>query len=222
MLKKTITYQDYNGNTRTEDFFFNLSKAEIVEMELRENLQGGLKPILEAVIASNDGRQIMDTFKMIISKAYGIKSPDGRSFLKSEEISSGFLGSEAYSQIFLELVMNPNSAAAFINAIVPADLGSAANPQPQGRPQPQDHLPAQPVTRNVPTTPGFEQVPGPVQHTQPAYDEVHNYPGPPPEQFQSNIQFQGEPQQPEQTMPRPPAPEQYYPRPPHESGLGNQ
>lgn len=198
MLKKTVTYQDYNGNTRTEDFFFNLSKAEIVEMELRENLKG----VLERVIASNDGAQIMDTFRMIIAKSYGIKSPDGRSFLKSEEISSGFLGSEAYSQIFLELVMNPNAAAAFINAIVPADLGSVTNAQPQGRPAPQDHLPAQPVTRNVPTTPGFEPVPTlPQEQPQaPTYEQVHNYP--------------------EQTQPAPQ--EQYYPRPPHESGPGAQ
>lgn len=143
MLKKTISYTDFNDNERTEEFYFNLSKAEIAEWELRENLSGGLHAVLERVVASNDGRKIMDAFREIISKAYGVKSDDGRSFQKSPEISSGFLGSEAYSVLFMELISDPDAAAKFINAIVPKDLaeGAAENAtkEKKGKAKPQDH-----------------------------------------------------------------------------------
>jgi hypothetical protein len=119
MIKKTVTYDDFNGNTRTEDFFFNLSPAEIVEWEMRENLNGGLPELLERVAKSNDGNFIMDTFRLLISKSYGVKSQDGRSFNKSVEIANGFMGTDAYSQIFMELVTDAGVAAEFVRGIVP-------------------------------------------------------------------------------------------------------
>ena len=88
MLKKTVTYVDYNGVERTEDFYFNLSKAEITEMEL--SVEGGLSKMLEDVVNSKDNKQILAVFKEIILKAYGEKSADGRRFMKSEEISKAF------------------------------------------------------------------------------------------------------------------------------------
>lgn len=120
MLKKTITYVDYNGMERTEDFYFNLSKAEVAEMEL--SVQGGFSKMLEEIIASKDNVQIVNLFKQMVLKSYGEKSPDGRRFIKSEEIAQAFAQTEAYSEIFMELALNEDKAAEFVNGILPANL----------------------------------------------------------------------------------------------------
>lgn len=120
MLKKTITYVDYNGVERTEDFYFNLSKAEVAEMEL--SVQGGFSKMLEEIIASKDNVQIVNLFKQMVLKSYGEKSPDGRRFIKSEEIAQAFAQTEAYSEIFMELALNEDKAAEFVNGILPANL----------------------------------------------------------------------------------------------------
>lgn len=120
MLKKTITYVDYNGIERTEDFYFNLSKAEVAEMEL--SVQGGFSKMLEEIIASKDNVQIVSLFKQMVLKSYGEKSPDGRRFIKSEEIAQAFAQTEAYSEIFMELALNEDKAAEFVNGILPANL----------------------------------------------------------------------------------------------------
>lgn len=121
MLKKTMTYVDYNGNERKEDFYFNLSQAEIMEMELTTS--GGLAEMLTRVVEAKDAPAIVKIFKEIIMKAYGEKSPDGKRFIKSEEISNAFEQTEAYSQLFMELATDSNAASEFINGIVPANLG---------------------------------------------------------------------------------------------------
>ena len=118
MLKKTITYNDYNGNERTEDFYFNLTKAEIMEMEL--GTTGGLAEMLTRIVAAQDAPAIIKIFKDIVLKAYGEKSPDGKRFVKSEELSTAFSQTEAYSQLFMELATDADEAAKFINGIVPA------------------------------------------------------------------------------------------------------
>ena len=120
MLKKTITYVDYNGVERTEDFYFNLSKAEVAEMEL--SVQGGFSKMLEEIVASKDNVQIVNLFKQMVLKSYGEKSPDGRRFIKSEEIAQAFAQTEAYSEIFMELALNEDKAAEFVNGIMPANL----------------------------------------------------------------------------------------------------
>lgn len=117
MLKKTITYEDYDGNKRTEDFYFNLSKAEIMEMEL--GVSGGMTKMLDRIIAEQDGERIIKTFKEIILKAYGEKSPDGKRFIKSEELSTAFSQTEAFSQLFMELATDADAAAKFVNGIIP-------------------------------------------------------------------------------------------------------
>lgn len=117
MLKKTITYTDYNGLERTEDFYFNLSKAEITEMEL--SIDGGLTNMLNEIVAAKDGAKIIKTFKELVLKAYGEKSPDGRRFIKSKEISDAFSQTEAYSEIFMELAVNDEAAANFVKGIMP-------------------------------------------------------------------------------------------------------
>ena len=120
MLKKTVTYEDFNGVSRTEDFYFNLTKAELTEMEL--SLNGGLSQLLEKIVQEKDQKQIIEYFKKIVIGAYGIKSLDGRTFMKSDEIRSEFASTAAYSEIFMELATDADAAAAFVNGIMPSSL----------------------------------------------------------------------------------------------------
>lgn len=117
MYKRTIKYVDYNGVEREEDFYFHLNRAEIIEMESSE--LGGYGEMLKRIVMSHDGPTIMKNFKIFILKSYGIKSPDGKYFDKSEEISRAFEHTEAYSVLFTELCMNPDKAIEFINNILP-------------------------------------------------------------------------------------------------------
>ena len=126
MLKKTITYTDYNGITRTEDFYFNLTKAEIMEMQLSTN--GGLDVMIKKIIDSQDAPSIIKIFKELILKAYGEKSDDGKRFVKSKEISEGFAQTEAYSQLFMELATDTDAASKFVNGLVPAAANNANRP----------------------------------------------------------------------------------------------
>ena len=119
MLKKTITYTDYNNKERTEDFYFNLTKAEIMEMEM--STTGGMAEMITKVVNAQDAPSIIKIFKDLILKAYGEKSPDGKRFNKSEELSTAFSQTEAYSILFMELATNADAAAKFINGIIPAD-----------------------------------------------------------------------------------------------------
>ena len=120
MLKKTITYTDYNGNERTEDFYFNLTKAEIMEMEM--STTGGLAEMITRIVAAQDQPAIIKIFKDLVLKAYGEKSADGKRFIKSEDIAAGFSQTEAYSILFMELATDADAAAKFVNGIVPADM----------------------------------------------------------------------------------------------------
>ena len=117
MLKRTLTYTDYDGNLRTEDFYFNLTKAELTEMEL--SYDGGLSKSLQNVIAAQESSKIIMIFKDLVLKAYGQKSPDGRRFMKSQEIRDSFSQTEAYSDLFMSLATNAQAASAFVNAIIP-------------------------------------------------------------------------------------------------------
>lgn len=120
MLKKTITYVDYNDVERTEDFYFNLSKAEVMEMQM--STTGGLAEMIQRIVAAQDAPAIIKIFKDLVLKAYGQKSPDGKRFIKNEELTAEFAQTEAYSQLFMELATDADAAAAFVNGIVPADI----------------------------------------------------------------------------------------------------
>ena len=120
MLKKTITYTDYNNNERTEDFYFNLTKAELMEMEMSTN--GGLAEMINKIVASQDAPSIIKIFKELVLKAYGEKSLDGKRFIKNDDIREEFSQTEAYSQLFMELATDADAAAAFVNGIMPAGL----------------------------------------------------------------------------------------------------
>lgn len=116
MTKKTITYVDLNGVERTEDFYFDLSKPEIVKMQA--SAKGGYDVQLKSIAASPNGALIMAFFENFIKRAYGEKSDDGRRFMKSEEISRAFMETPAYEVLFEELVTDAGAAADFANAVL--------------------------------------------------------------------------------------------------------
>ena len=118
MLKKTITYTDYDGNERTEDFYFNLSKAEVTAMEL--STEGGIQKSLGKIISDQDGKGTVDVIRNLILTAYGEKSLDGKRFTKSNELSEAFSHTEAFSDLFMELLTDADLAAAFVNGILPS------------------------------------------------------------------------------------------------------
>lgn len=125
MFKKTITYKDYNDEERTEDFYFNLSRAEVTEMEL--STEGGLGATIERITKAKDVPAIVGIFKDLILRSYGQKSPDGKRFIKSKALSEEFSQTEAYSVLFMELATDSNMASAFINGILPTDNKPATN-----------------------------------------------------------------------------------------------
>jgi hypothetical protein len=125
MLKKTLTYTDYEGVERKEDFYFNLNKAELLEMELSE--KGGVQKLVERLIAEEDSKRIIELFKDLILKACGVKSPDGKRFIKTPEIRDAFSQSEAYVELFMELATNSDSAVAFVNGIMPQNMPTTSD-----------------------------------------------------------------------------------------------
>lgn len=127
MLKKSITYTDYNGTERTEDFYFNMTRAELMEMEL--GTTGGMTEMIQKIVAAQDAPAIIKIFKDLVLKAYGEKSADGKRFIKSDEISTAFAQTEAYSQLFMELATDADKAAEFVNGIVPSDVSKQAAAQ---------------------------------------------------------------------------------------------
>lgn len=117
MLKDTRTYVDYEGEKRTEDFYFNLTKAELMEFNL--SLPGGLEKYVTRMIVKKDVPGLAKIFKELIVKSYGEKSPDGRTFIKRPELVESFLQTEAYSDIYIELITDPDKAEAFIKQVAP-------------------------------------------------------------------------------------------------------
>lgn len=117
MLKKTIDYVDYDGNKRTDSYWFNLDEAEILEMEMQ--YPGGMTAMLKKIVDEQDGAKILATFKEIIMKAYGEKSLDGKYFEKSHEKSVRFTQSRAYSALIMEMYRDAGAAAEFMNKIIP-------------------------------------------------------------------------------------------------------
>lgn len=128
MKKETIVYTDYNGVERKEDFFFNFTKAELLEMEL--GTTGGLSEMIQKIIDTHDTPAIIKIFKEIVLKAYGQKSADGKRFIKTPELTTEFMQTEAYSKLFMELATNTDKAADFINKIVPQDMAQEAATSP--------------------------------------------------------------------------------------------
>ena len=120
MLKRTITFENYDGETVTEVHYFNLSKPELVTMQVEDNV--GYAKILQAIVDTNNNEQLVERFKEIILMTYGEKSEDGRRFVKSQELRDEFAQTEAYNTLFMELVTDDKAAITFINGVLPKDL----------------------------------------------------------------------------------------------------
>ena len=129
MLKKTITYRDYNDVERTEDFYFHMSKAEIMEMEL--GTTGGFAETVKKIVAAQDQPTLMKIFKDFVLQAYGEKSADGKRFMKiapdGHRLADDFAQTEAYSQLYMELITDADAASKFINGVVPEDVSKQVN-----------------------------------------------------------------------------------------------
>lgn len=120
VLKRDISYEDYNGDKVTETCYFNLTKSEIIELEV--GYKGGLQETIQRIIKTQDNKQLIAEFKRLILLAYGVKSDDGRRFIKSDELREEFSQTAAYDSLFMELATNADSAATFITGIVPKDF----------------------------------------------------------------------------------------------------
>ena len=117
MIKKTIEYVDYNGTERSEDFYFNLTEAECIDLEI--GTSGGYTEMIRRMVNAKDLAALIKVFRDFISNAYGVKSPDGRRFMKLPEILAEFTETEAFSKLYMELATNAKEAAAFVNGVLP-------------------------------------------------------------------------------------------------------
>lgn len=117
MLKKTIKYEDFNGVEKSGDFYFNLTSAELTEMEM--SMDGGYAERIQGIIDANDTKTLIGLFKNLILDSYGEKSADGQRFVKSKELSTAFSQTPAYSELFMELATDADAAADFVNGIIP-------------------------------------------------------------------------------------------------------
>lgn len=120
MLKKTIKYEDYNGTDREEDFYFNLTKSEIIKLQM--SYEGGFGEYLQSVAQSGNGKLIMELFRTIIKASYGVKSDDGRRFIKDDGVFEEFEQTLAYDELFTELCTDGKKGEEFINAVLPSSL----------------------------------------------------------------------------------------------------
>lgn len=120
MLKKTITYTDLDGNEVTDDFYFHISKSELVKLQVSAG--EGFRDYLMNVVKSGDGGKIIEEFEQILRLAYGVRSEDGKSFLKPQGAFEAFQGTDAYDQLFMQLVTDAKASAEFVNGIVPSEL----------------------------------------------------------------------------------------------------
>jgi hypothetical protein len=120
MLKREITYEDFNGEKATDTFYFNLTKTEIITLEV--SYEGGLEAALKRIVATNDSKNLIAEFKRIILLAYGVKSEDGKRFIKNDQLREEFSQTAAYDALFMELATNDEAAAVFIKGIIPKDM----------------------------------------------------------------------------------------------------
>lgn len=119
MIKKTVTFEDFNEETQTEAFYFHLNKADVIRLEAELE---GIRETLEELIKTKDGKRIVEIVELIILRSYGVRSDDGARFFKSQEQTDEFKGSEAYSELLFELVTDADKASEFINGLLPEKL----------------------------------------------------------------------------------------------------
>lgn len=117
MLKKTYTYIDYNGVERTETFYFHFTEAEILDMEM--SAEGGFAERVQRIVDAKDQAALMKVIKNFVIDAYGVKSDDGRRFIKNDKVKTEFVECPAFSDIFMDMVTNDELAAEFVNGVIP-------------------------------------------------------------------------------------------------------
>lgn len=145
MLKKSITFEDFNGETTTEDFYFHISEADIAKQEMLASPEGGLEQMVKKAIERGKPQAVLDLFDFLIKGGIGERSLDGKKFFKSQEITDNFVASNAYSVLYLELCTNAAAGAEFVNGIVPAKIADAIPKQDIVAPAIEEH-----VSINVP------------------------------------------------------------------------
>lgn len=128
MLKRSITYEDFNGEKTTEVFYFNLNKSELIELE--STYKAGLGETLQRIIEANDNAAIVKEFKRLILASYGVKSEDGKRFIKTDQLREEFTQTAAYDALFMELATDENAATIFIAGIMPKDMQPALETTP--------------------------------------------------------------------------------------------
>ena len=131
MLKKTVTYEDYNGVEHTEDFYFNLTKVECMELEFGFGADETLSGSIQTLINAGDMATVIKTIKKIVLTSYGIKSPDGKRFIKNDTIRTEFEENPAFEQIYWELVTDSEKAADFITGIMPSAIRNSLGDNPK-------------------------------------------------------------------------------------------
>jgi len=134
MLKKDITFTDYNGDEVTETYYFNLSRAELVELEV--SYSGGIEAAITRIIETRDVRNLIKEFKKIILLSYGVRSEDGKKFIKNQELRDDFTQTAAYDALFMELATDADAAAVFMNGIIPKGLDAKDVNSPVLNPEP--------------------------------------------------------------------------------------
>lgn len=120
MIKKTVTYTDYNGEERTETFYFHYTEAEILDMEMSE--EGSFADRIQRIIDAKDKTALMKLVKKFVIDAYGVKSEDGKRFMKNDEVKAAFVECPAYSDIFMDMVTDDELAAEFVNGVIPGTM----------------------------------------------------------------------------------------------------
>lgn len=157
MIKQTISYLDADNRPCTEDFYFNLTKAEILELEVSH--AGGFAESMQFMVESKDNQAILKVIKELILKAYGERTDVSRHFVKKPEFAEAFSHTEAYSTLFMSLFQDAAKAAAFFEGLMPKDLVDQAKAEASNRPATQDHQPKQ-ETPARPFTVVSEPAPG--------------------------------------------------------------
>ncbi len=142
MLKRNITYENFDGDTVTDVFYFNLTKTEIIDMQL--SYKGGLDAVISKIVKAEDTKSLIEEFQKIVLMSYGERSEDGKYFRKSDAIRSDFKQHAAYDALFMELATDDKAASTFMLGIIPKDMTVDA---------PKDHLQAQKQTVNTPPLP---------------------------------------------------------------------
>lgn len=143
MIKRTVTYEDFNGVTHTEDLYFNLTKTEMSKIVLEEakfdpdgnqdeESMNAFSDRLREIGRSGDGKKIIDMFEWLLKISYGEKSEDGRRFVKNDEVYEDWRYSASYDQFWQDLMLSETGdMVEFINGIIPADLMKAAENDPE-------------------------------------------------------------------------------------------